>query len=84
MTSIVQTLAKQRLITQRNNLMYEALQNSAMQRKMLDNPMFMGNLELANAMETNLAMQNIDNSVQLAAVGAELAALDNIKLDYMA
>jgi len=82
--SIVQMLAKQQAIAQRNKIMYQSLQNSAMRRNMLANPSFMGNLEDASAMETALALDDISNSTQLMAINAELQALDNAKLDYFA
>ena len=82
--SIVQVLAKQNLIAQKNNLQLQNLQNSAMQRKMLENPAFMGSLESANAMETALALDSINNSAMLMSINAELEALSNAKIDYYA
>ena len=80
--SIIQLLAKQNLIAQRNNLQYQMLQNSRSQREMLSNPAFMGNLEAAHNYETSLCLENCVNSVELMAINAELNALNNI--DYFA
>ena len=82
--SIVQVLAKQNLIAQKNNLQLQNLQNSAMQRRMLESPAFMGSLEATNAMETALAMDSINNSAMLMSINAELEALSNAKIDYYA
>lgn len=77
MISLVCALAKQNLIAQKNNLQMQMLNNSAYQRSMISNPYFCGNLEYANAIGTSLELENIDNSVQLMAINAELEALNN-------
>ena len=80
--SIIQLLARQSLIAQKNNLQYQMLQNSRSQRQMLSNPAFMGNLEAAHNYETSLCLENSMNGEELMAINAELNALNN--LDYFA
>ena len=82
--SLVTQLARQSLIAQKNNLQFQMLQNNSIQRGMLNNPLFMGNLEMANRAETSLMLDNINASSQLMAVNAELNALNNTKLNYLA
>ena len=74
---IVEALYRQSLIAQRNNLQFAMLQNWSNQRSMLNggySPSFEGALEL----------ENISNSIQLMAINAELNALNNAKMDYLA
>jgi len=74
---IIQALYKQNLIAQKNNLQYSLLQNWANQRSMLNgtyNPFFAGALEL----------QGVSDSIQLMAINAELNALNNSKMNYLA
>ena len=82
--SIVQLMARQRLIAERNNMQLQSFRNYDSQRGMLNNPSFMGNLEAASAMESALALENINNECQLMAINAELNALNNAKLNYFA
>ena len=82
--SIVQLMARQRLIAERNNMQLQSFRNLDAQRGMLNNPSFAGNLETASAMESALALENINNECQLMAINAELNALNNAKLNYFA
>ena len=74
---LIEALHRQYLIAQKNNLQYALLQNSAAQRSILNggySPSFAGNLEL----------QSVNDSIQLMAINAELNALNNAKMDYLA
>jgi hypothetical protein len=74
---IIEALHRQNLIAQKNNLQYNLLQNSACQRSFLNggfSPSFGSMLEL----------QSVSDSIQLMAINAELNALNNSKLDYLA
>ena len=71
--SLLTSLATQSLIAQRNNLQFQMLQNNSSQRGMLSNPLFMGNLEMANRAESSLMLDNLNASVQLMALNAEAA-----------
>ncbi|MBR2069344.1 MAG: hypothetical protein IJ877_06235 [Candidatus Gastranaerophilales bacterium] len=74
---LIQALHKQNLIAQKNSLQYGLLQNWASQRSMLNggySPSFGSALEL----------QGISDSIQLMAINAELNALNNAKMDYLA
>ena len=82
--SLVTQLARQSLIAQKNNLQFQMLQNNSIQRGMLNNPLFMGNPEMANRAESSLMSDNLNASVQLMALNAELNALNNTKLNYLA
>ncbi len=82
--SLLTSLATQSLIAQRNNLQFQMLQNNSLQRGMLSNPLFMGNLEMANRAESSLMLDNLNASVQLMALNAELNALKEAKLNYLA
>ena len=82
--SLLTSLATQSLIAQRNNLQFQMLQNNSSQRGMLSNPLFMGNLEMANALESSLVQDNLNASTQLMALNAELNALKDTKLNYLA
>ena len=82
--SLVTQLARQSLIAQKNNLQFQMLQNNSIQRGMLNNPLFTGNLEMANRAESSLMSDNLNASVQLMALNAELNALNNTKLNYLA
>lgn len=82
--SLLTSLATQSLIAQRNNLQFQMLQNNSSQRGMLSNPLFMGNLEMANRAESSLMLDNLNASVQLMALNAELNALKEAKLNYLA
>jgi hypothetical protein len=73
----IEALHRQNLIAQKNNLQYSLLQNSASQRSLLNggfSPSFAGMLEL----------QSVSDSIQLMAINAELNALNNAKIDYLA
>ena len=75
--SLIQALHRQSLIAQRNNLQYSLLQNWSAQRSMLNggyNPSFAGLLEL----------QGVSDSTQLMAINAELNALNNANINYLA
>ena len=74
--SILQALNRQNLIAQRSNLQYSMLQNSAMQRDLMNQPFF--------GYENNLQMQAANDSIQLMAINAELQALNNYNINYMA
>lgn len=80
--SIIQLLAKQNLIAQKNNLQYQMLQNSRMQRNMLSDTSFLGNFDTPHNRETSLQLENCTNGFELMAINAELNALN--KLDYFA
>ena len=82
--SLVTQLARQSLIAQKNNLQFQMLQNNSIQRGMLNNPLFMGNLEMANRAESSLMSDNLNASVQLMALNAELNALKEAELNYLA
>ena len=82
--SLLTSLATQSLIAQRNNLQFQMLQNNSLQRGMLNNPLFTGNLEMANRAESSLMLDNLNASVQLMALNAELNALKEAKLNYLA
>ena len=74
---LIQALHKQYLTAQKNNLQYALLQNWSNQRAMLNggyNPSFASNLEL----------QGVSDSIQLMAINAELNALNNAKINYLA
>ena len=74
---LIEALHRQSLIAQKNNLYYGLLQNWAAQRSMLNGsycPNFGGLLEL----------QAVSDSAQLMAVNAELNALNNAKINYLA
>ena len=74
--SILQALNRQNLIAQKSNLQYSMLQNSAMQRDLMNQPFF--------GYENNLQMQATNDSIQLMAINAELQALNNYNINYMA
>ncbi len=82
--SLVTQLARQSLIAQKNDLQFQMLQNNSIQRGMLNNPLYMGNLEMANALESSLVQDNLNASTQLMALNAELNALKDTKLNYLA
>lgn len=82
--SLVTQLARQSLIAQKNDLQFQMLQNNSIQRGMLNNPFYMGNLEMANALESSLVQDNLNASTQLMALNAELNALKDTKLNYLA
>lgn len=82
--SLVTQLARQSLIAQKNDLQFQMLQNNSIQRGMLNNPLYMGNLEMANALESSLVQDNLNVSTQLMALNAELNALKDTKLNYLA
>lgn len=74
---LIQALYRQSLTAQKNNLQFAMLQNWSNQRAMLNGgycPSFGNSLEL----------ENINNSIQLMAINAELNALNNSKMDYLA
>ena len=92
--SILNSLRKQSLIAQRNQLQFDMLQNSSAQRGLLsglggfsNDISFMGGL---NNISSNLELANISNSAQLMAINAEPEALEacdpnkGCKLDYSA
>lgn len=82
--SLVTQLARQSLIAQKNDLQFQMLQNNSIQRGMLNNPLYMGNLEMTNALESSLVQDNLNVSTQLMALNAELNALKDTKLNYLA
>lgn len=74
---LIQALYCQSLIAQRNNLQYNMLQNWSNQRSMLNGGY---SLNFGNSLE----LENINNSIQLMAINAELNALNNAKMNYLA
>ena len=82
--SLVTQLARQSLIAQKNDLQFQMLQNNSVQRDMLNSPLFMGNLEMANRAESSLMLDNLNASVQLMALNSELNALKDSKINYLA
>ncbi|MBQ8475585.1 hypothetical protein IJ531_00830 [bacterium] len=79
--SIVQALYRQSLIAQKNSLQYGLLQNSASQRSLLTSgysPSFAGSIS------NSLELSAISSSIQLMAINAELSALQDAKINYLA
>ena len=86
---LLNALARQERILQRNDLQYQMLQNSSARRNMLNNLSFGSSLESVAAAENALDMEQISNEVQYKAVNAELEALKNSssnssRLNYLA
>ncbi len=89
MGMLLNALARQNLIAQRNNLQFDMLQNFSSRRGMLNSPSFGSNLESVAAAENALDMEQISNEVQYQAINAELNALKNYsskndRLNYLA
>lgn len=87
--SILNVLARQNLIAQKNDLQYQMLQNSSARRGMLNNLSFGSNLGEVAAYEAGLDSEQITNESQLMAINAELNALRNYssadnRLNYFA
>lgn len=87
--SILNVLARQNLIAQKNNLQYQMLQNSSSRRGMLNNLSFGSDLESVAAKEAGLDSQQVTNESELMAINAELNALrnyssNNSRLNYFA
>ena len=79
--SIVQALHRQYLVAQKNNLQFNMLQNSMAQRSLLNSnysPSFSG------LISDGLELSNLQDSVQYQAINAELNAIQNSKIDYLA
>ena len=74
---LIQALYRQSLIAQKNNLQYNLLRNWSNQRAML-------NCGFMPSFGNSIELENINNSIQLMAVNAELSALNNYKMDYLA
>ncbi len=74
---LIEALYRQNLIAQRNNLYYSLMQNWDAQRSLLNggySPSFGSALEV----------QGVNDSIQLMAINAELNALNNSKMNYLA
>ena len=80
--SLITTLAKQRLISERNNAIYNSLQNNSAQRQLLSNPN--QDVSFNGRVAAGLEAQQVLNEVNLAAINAELNSLNDSKLNYLA
>jgi len=69
--SLIETLYRQNLMLQRNNLIYQTINNHEAQYGMLNQPSFMN-----NSISDTLELENVNNSIQLMAINAELQALE--------